>query len=285
MAWPIFEELSSSPEGVIDRSGNSIERRFKVGRDDLINFIQYLCDGGTSGWSGTPAPSVVLPNTYLSAVRFSPLAGDEQHPVSKVITNPLTATNEYKHWLVTATYSLYPFNLIWPSAVPKPAHRANTTLKLQIKGSKEYKTFAARFLRWSSSGPVAPGATGTPDTTNPVPQDMPARIMIPTIDFVVEWDLVLDPPINTFMAAVGHCNYGAFLGCSSETLLLDDYDVQESMRLSTTYPWAYKCLLNFRFRYVGWNMEFREDPPGWAYIICADGTPRHPPLSMTNIFA
>lgn len=285
MAWPLdFEELSDSPQGTLDRGGNSVERRFKVAGDVLTTFVQYLCDGGTSGWSGTPAPSVFLANTYLNSIRVAPLAGDELHPVPKSITDPTTQCNEYSYWLVTASYGLYPFNLVWPTNTPKPTCSAGTTLSLQIKGSKEYKTFAARFLRWSSGGSVSSSGTGTADDTNPVPVDMPGRVMIPMLDFVVEWDLVTNPPIAYWMTRIGRSNASTFLGCAPQTLIMDDYDVQPSMRLSTTYPWAYKCSLNFKFRYVGWNVEFREDPPGWTYVLCADGTPRYPPVSFSYLF-
>lgn len=282
-SWPLFEELSDSPQVNIDRGGNTVERRFKVARNDLITFVQYLCDGGTSGWSGTPAPSAVLSNTYLSSVKYSPWSGDELNPIPKVISDPTTTINEFAHWLVTASYTLYPFNLVWPTDTPQPTHLAGTTLSLQIRGSKEYKTFAARFLRWSTGTTPTGSGSGAADT-DPVPIDMPARILIPMLDFVVEWDLVLNPPIARFMSYIGRCNSASFIGCAAQTIVLDDYDVQPSMRLNPSYPWAYKCVLNFKFRYPGWNYEFRESPPGWAYIITADGKPRYPPVSFAGLF-
>lgn len=282
MTWPAFEELSSSPQFTIDRGGNSVTRQFKVAGDDLINFCQYLCDGDDASWTTHyhPADAVVLANCYLSSINAAPLADDEQHPTPKVIEDPTTTTNSFGFWRVTATYNLYPYNKVWPTTLTKPIHTSGTTLSCKIRGSVEYTTFTANLLAWS----VNADGTGGADTANPPHKGVPGRILIPTADIVIEWDLVANPPISLWVTKVGRVNHAAFLGFAAETLLFETYDLDDSMKLSTVNPYRYRCTLSFKFKWVGHNKEFREDPPGWAYILTADGQPRYPLVDMSGLF-
>jgi hypothetical protein len=280
MSWVHFEELSNSPNFTIDRGGNTVTRRFIVAGIDLIAFCQALCDGDDAGWSGTPAPAVVLPNCYLSGLNASPAAGDEQHAAQKSITDPTADANSYNFWEVVANYSLYPYNRAWPTDMPKPTHTAGTTLSCKLRGSKEYKTFSSRLFYWAQGG----SSGGSIDTANPVPVDMPGRVLIPTLDIPVVWDGITDPPVSTWIAAIGRVNSTAYMGFAPQTLLLDDYDMDESMWLSTTNPYKYQATLSFKFRFCGWNVEFCEDPAGWRYVLLPDGTPRYPLSTFANIF-
>jgi hypothetical protein len=285
MAWPLFEELSSSPELKISRGGNSVVRRFKVAGDDLINFCQYLCNGSDTAWSGTPAQSgtgLSANYIYLSDLDATPLGGDELHPTPKTMTSPLTDANSYSYWLVTATYTPYPYNKAWPTCMTKPSHTAGSTLSVRIRSSVEYITFTANFVKWTAN----PDGTGGTNDTDPPPMGVPGRILIPTADVVVSWDRITDPPVDSWMAVEGRVNNAAFMGFSAQTLLFESYDLDESLWLSTTNPYKYKADLSFKFRSVGWNREFRDSPPyGWHYIVTVDGQPRYPLATFSGLFS
>lgn len=277
MTCPSFQELAESPTLSFGKNGNQVDRKFLVAGTDLIAFCEYLCTGN----SGFLANSVALPDCYLSDLKAAPHAGSEQSPIpNKSITDVLTQANSFKHWHVTATYTSNPIVKVWPTCMPKPTHRANTTLSVKIRASKEYKGFAARFTYWEKGS----SGSGQRDLANRRPVDMPGRLIIPTMDVTVEWDHVSDPPVSTWAGLVGKSNVAAMMGFNAETLILDDFDMEDSMYLSTTNPYRYKMVAAFKFRWPGWNREFRENPAGWVRVLMSDGQPFYPPVTLSNMF-
>jgi hypothetical protein len=116
--------------------------------------------------------------------------------------------------------------------------------------------------------------------------------LIPIREIELQWDFVDDPPLDDLDDLMGTVNDSSFLGCEAETLLFENYSIQETFRASPIDPHTNRVTIQMRRRRIkvstnvyGWNHDYREDPAGWAKVLfMSDNEPRYKLKSFTNIF-
>lgn len=279
-----YNELAGGPrESLGEDSGPGAERLFLIDHATRISaFIPALVS--SSAFPG-------LGHCRAQSVTFEPFSGDLV-PVGAVNTLG-TDIVSYAGIVCLARVNYGPtfFSKTWPTDVPKPGGiRANTQLRLRIRGSGQFLTIPGRKMKWSTASSGSIGGTEAASTV-PTPPDMNGRILIPTTEFHVQWDFVDDPPVDTLRTKIGHVFSAAFLGSPSECLLFENYEIDDSFKLNATNPHTHRVSCVFRERKIqaaggpfGWNHDYREDPAGWTRVIM-DGKPRYPLADPANFFA
>lgn len=249
--------------------GNSSSRVFTVPWADRLTFAESLL--------GAPHPEI--PFCWCKSVSIEPF------PSRDPAAYPGTAI-AYELAKVTAEYGTdFTVAEQWPSAVPRPTVRANTTLQLAMRLGAEFLRFPARETRWEDN------TTGDP--TKPVPdEDSPAgRLLVRQGEINLTWNYVDDPPLLT--EYFGTVNSDTFLGAPPETLLFGGVELVESTKASITDPgcWTVKVTLQYRMIKVGlntygWNHEYRGED-GWKKVYMFDGTSwaeRYKPVPYASMF-
>lgn len=266
-----------------------------------------------NGWTGEMV--YCLPQSevdaHIAANYLMAYPGVPQLTVSQISDDPWMADDvvqpggmSVSRRLVYA-FALNYLNVNWPTSITKPTHRNGTTLRLEAKFSGQFLTIPARGLQTPSSSGYVSG--GQPV----VPRNINNRVLIPLIDFQIEWDRVqgLDTSGSSssgieaaytldFTQYIGHVNSETFLGCEPETLLLEGVNITPSFVINPTNPHAYKAVATFKRRKIvvgnsssgdgstvyGWNHDYLPIPPGWQRVLMADGSWRYPTVDFTNIF-
>lgn len=274
-----FQELAGSPEESAGKSGGQIRRQFVCAWADRLTVAALFT---TTSPLGLPMVAAGFPAYYVNQVTIRPYSA-EFDPDSQTITDPSTTTNAYtgKIALIEVTYAPDYYAAAWTRyGITQPSYRTGTTLKLKMRFSGQFLTIPGRCMIWDGANPP------------PTPPDLNARILIPQIEFHVEWDLVNPFTPATAMAAIGGVNNATFLDCPAETLLLEGVDVDDSLRVGLTNPFCVKANFVFKARLInvggstyGWNHEFRESPVGWTRVLMADGQPRYRLTSFSSLFA
>jgi hypothetical protein len=184
----------------------------------------------------------------------------------------------------------------WPDNIPQPDYTSGTTLRLEARFSGQFLTLPARALQSSgtytpTSNPDGSPYDGPPITPPPPPPNSNNRVLIPLVDYVVEWDRVQDLSTLDFDGVIGFVNESEFMGCEAETLLLEGVSLMPSFVLSPTNPHSWKATAALKRRRIvvgddvyGWNYDFLPNPPGWTRIIMSDGNPRYPAADFTGLF-
>ena len=142
-----------------------------------------------------------------------------------------------------------------------------------------------------ASNPDGSPYTGPPIAPPPPPPNSNNRLLIPLIDYLVEWDRVQDLDALDWDGQIGYVNQAEFMGCGPETLLLEGVRLAPSFVLDPTLPHAWRAIATLKKRKIevggnvyGWNHDFIPNPPGWTRIIMADGTPRYPLADFSDMF-
>lgn len=249
--------------------GNSSTRVFVVDWASRFTFAESLL--------GELHPDI--PFCWCKSVSIEPFPG--QDPVIYSGTAAI-----YDLAKVTAEYGT-DFTVAgqWPSAIPKPALRANTTLQLAMSLGGEFLEFPARFTRWDDN------SLGEP--TGPVPdaESGAGRLLVRQGDITLTWNYVDDPP--TLTQYFGSVNSDVFLGAPAETLLFAGVELEESTKASITDPgcWTVKVTLQYRMikagaNTYGWNHEYRGED-GWRKVYMFDGSvweERYTPVPYAGMF-
>ena len=197
---------------------------------------------------------------------------------------------------LTYSFALDYIDVPWPDSIPRPSYLAGTTLRLEARFSGQFLTLPARALQ--SSGSYTPTSnsdgspyTGPPITPPPPPPNSNNRVLIPLIDYLVEWDRVQDLSALDWDGQIGCVNQAEFMGCGPETLLLEGVSLTPSFVLNPSNPHAWKATATLKQRQIrvggnvyGWNHDFLPNPPGWTRILMADGTPRYQLTDFSNLF-
>lgn len=279
-----FYELAGSPTFKLSASGNSCQRRFAVDWGDLSTFCGNIATGGSGGIpKGTAG---LLSGLVCSEMNVKPLSEDYA-PALTSISDPATSVNTYSAYaLVEATYTPDYFSDTWTRhGITKPSCRTGTTLKLRRRFSGQFLQYPARATKTY----VSPGDPPKP----PQPADSKhGFILIPLLEYQVEWDAVSAFPSGTVLQNVGSVNDGVFMGAEAGTLLFEGCDQDESFKMGLGDQRCTKATFVFKCRRIvsggsvyGWNHDFDDVTKSWKEIRLADGNPRYRQATFTNLFA
>lgn len=176
----------------------------------------------------------------------------------------------------------------WPSDIPKPAHCAGTGLTLRMQYAGEFLRIPAREARWADNYQADPEL--------PVPDDesMCGRLLVQGAQYDLDWQYLVDPPIQRLREATSKVNEDEFLGCDPGTLLFLGFDLSAGARFDLDAPGAWNLMLKFQERRIevgqnvyGWNHEYRGED-GWQEVVMFDGQqwgPRHKSAAFAELLA
>lgn len=275
-----YDELAGSPrESLNEHYGSIAERKFLIPFTDRLTFAQAIV--------GTAYPN--FPQARVTSVDLQPWH-DELIP-SGTIVDPALQSAGYgtQPCLVTVKYGPDFTQKTWPSDFPKPTTiRSGTELRYRIGGSVLYQVLPDGALAWESAG--TDSGSGYTDFV-----DSPAtRMLIPVREIELQWDFVDDPPIETLDAFMGTVNSTTFIGSPAETLLFENYFIEDSFRAAPVNPHTNRVIVNLRQRkingaspgeFYGWNHEYRADIDAWDRVFLSNGNARYQGVSMNNMFA
>jgi hypothetical protein len=268
-----FNELAGSPkESMSESSGNSANRTFLVPYEIRVAFAEALV--------GTAYPH--LAQTRINSLSIEPWNGADMPP-SGTIIDPSFQSSDYpgKFALITLGYGPDFTKKVWPTEMPKPENiRFGSELRFRVSGSAQFLVLPFGGCKWADNGVTLKDGDNS-------------RILIPIREIELQWDFVDDPPLDDLDDLMGTVNDSSFLGCEPETLLFENYSVQETFRASALNPHTNRVMIQMRRRRIkagvdiyGWNHDYRESPVGWAKVLFkSDNEPRYKLKSFTNIFA
>jgi hypothetical protein len=257
-----------------------------------------------NGWAAEmvyclPSNQVIA---HIAANYLLAFPGTTNLHVSQIVDEPwmdgdcVDSTGMSDSRKLTYSFALDYLDVPWPSLITRPAYLEGTTLRLEARFSGQFLTLPARALQSGSSytpstNPDGSPYVGPPITPPPPPPNSNNRILIPLIDYLVEWDRVQDLSALDWDGEIGYVNATTFLGCEPETLLLEGVSLAPSFVLNPSNPHAWKATATLKKRKIqvdgniyGWNHDFLPNPPGWTTILMADGTPRYQFADFTNLF-
>ena len=279
-----YDELAGSPrEQLNERYGSIAERKFLIPFTDRLTFAQAIV--------GTGYPN--FPQARVTAVDIQPW-NDKLIPSGTVVDPSLqTAGYGTQPCLVTVRYGPDFTQKTWPTDFPKPTTiRAGTELRYRIGGSAVYQVLPDDAVDWQGTGGEGSGSGDVPYNFL---YDHPAtRVLIPIREIELQWDFVDDPPITDLDALMGTVNDDTFLGSPAETLLFENYYVEDSFRAAPVNPHTNRVIVNLRQRkirsetpaqFFGWNHEYHAEENAWDRIVLSNGNERYLPVDFSNMFA
>ena len=264
-----------------------------------------------NGWQGEI--KVKIPGaesaSFINDNALTPFPGTSnlrpQQVVEELLEGSPIDVDGTPDWVIqTWTYGIdFLSDAEWPTAVPRPTFFGGTTLKLKVKSSGQFMVIPCYAPTPSSvmvNGVPVP-YTGPPPRLNPTPS---GRILIPIIDYEVEWDRVpLDGNHLGFRDYIGSVNETTFMGCEPETLLCEAVDGEPSWLLNASSPFSFKAVARLKKRRIagtlpggqafifGWNHEYDIKQQRWVYInIVTDPgppqvqSPRYPVYDFSALF-
>ncbi len=204
--------------------------------------------------------------------------------------------NSTPDWVIqTWTYGIDFLDIPWPDEIQRPDYLSGTTLKLKVKASGQFLTLPAKAFQTSSTSTTHPdGSTGGAEPTSP-PPGANCRIIIPTVDYEVEWDRIpLSGGHYSFGPCIGAVNQSTFMSTEAETLLCEAVDYDPSWLLATDTPYAGKAVVHLKQRRIvvgsnvyGWNYDYLPKT-GWTRITMKDAAgntvPRYPLQDFSDLF-
>lgn len=268
-----YDELAGSPkEQLSEAAGSAATRTFLIPWENRLAFAQNMV--------GTAYPN--FPQSRVVSCALQPWHGEDMPP-SGTIVDPSVQTAGYPGRLALLTFGYGPdfTKKAWPTDMPKPANiRFGTELRFRVSGSAQFLVLPFGGCKWA-------------DNSADLTENDNSRILIPIREIELQWDFVDDPPLDDLDALMGTVNDDVFLGCEAETLLFENYSVQETFRASPINPHTNRVTIQMRRRRIavgasvyGWNHDYREDPAGWAKVLFkSDNSPRYSIEPFDNIFA
>ena len=277
-----YDELAGSPrEQLNERFGSIAERKFLIPFNDRLTFAQAIV--------GTGYPN--FPQARVTAVDIQPW--NDQLIPSGTVVDPALQTAGYgtQPCLITVRYGPDYTQKSWPTDFPKPTTiRSGTELRYRIGGSALYMVLPDDAVDWNDES-----SSGSGNDIYNFLYDHPAtRVLIPIREIELQWDFVDNPPIADLDALMGTVNDDTFLGSPAETLLFENYYVEDSFRAAPANPHTNRVIVNLRQRkirsdtpgqFFGWNHEYRADSNAWDRIVLSNGNDRYLPVDFSNMFA
>lgn len=252
-----YEELTGSPkESGSESGGPSVERYFLGPWDQRLAFVDSVVSTG-------------YPNmANLRLVDWSAVPYDAQNrqPFDPV-DNPAIQSAGYgeQPCLITLIYGPDFTTKTWPNGFTKPTDiLTGTELRLRMSSSAEFL--------------VLPEGAAKPDgSNNDLRRDENGLILIPYKDIELQWDFVpaanLRP--NDFDTYMGKTNGNTFLGAEPETMLFENYNIEDSFSCSPTNPHLFRLNAFIRQRRIkptdtnavyGWNHEYIASANQWQRV-------------------
>jgi len=281
-----FRELPGSPEESFSESGGpSVVRRLLVPYDQRIARAAEL--------SNTLYPH--FPDCRVVAMAIVPFFGEQSVPSGPEVLNPGINSNEYfnhdgtpKDALLTVNYGPDFTSKVW--SIGKPAFREGTELRHQITGGGEFYELPSSATKWEAeAGATPPDGEDSDDPAVLESNETVLRISKNIIN--IQWDFVDEVPVARFEELTGKVNQGMFLNSPPETILFNEYNVEESFKAQPIDPHTNRVTCVFERRaiptpggIVGWNHDYREDPAGWAKLLLADDEPRYETAVFNQMF-
>lgn len=272
-----YQELAGSPKESLSESGGpGVTRQFLIPWENRVATAYSL--------SGTSYPG--LPHMRCSGIAMQPFV-DDMAPNPSLISHPSVASANYAGKLALLTLTYIP-NFVfkpWPTDFPKPTFRNGTELRFRIGGSGQFLTVPWDGVKWEVPG----GGSG--ETTPVERENQNNRIFIAIREVELQWDFVDDPPLDDLDELMNKSNQDTFLGCPAETVLFENYSVEETFRVVATNPHTNRVTVHLRIRKIkdgsniyGWNHDFSSEH-GWARMLFQNDEPRYPLATFANMFA
>jgi len=254
-------------------SGNSVTRTF---------LIPWTGRGAAAeALLGTAHPAI--PWCWVKSAKLEPFPADPKATGGDL--DPTAAEIVYDYAKCTLEYATdFGVAQHWPSDIPKPDIRSNTTLTLECQDTSEFMRFPGRTARWEDNPDGSPGAAV------PEADSSAGRILVAKTEYALLWNYVIDAPMTALRGLIGKVNSADFLGCPAETLLFMGFDLRPSTRASITDPgcWSINVKLSYRAIVVGantygWNHEYRAD--GWIRVKMESGAGKVDRYPQTDFFS
>ena len=274
-----IQELAGSNSSVHEAtSGNSATRILLVPWDQRISIASSL--------AGSVHPEI--PWCWCRRITIEPFSQD-QIAGGGWIADPKLQAITYPNGIAKLTLEYgtdFSIAQQWPSDIPKPTFRIDTSLNLRVTSAGEFMRFPARHTRWEDNQYGDPNKP-VPDEASPA-----GRFLVRQGEYELTWNYVDDPPVNRLRDAQGHVNDSTYLGCPSETLLFASFEAEEATQFQISHPGAWRLTLRFQLRYIkvgqsiyGWNHEYRGED-GWKKVLMYDGqawSPRYEKTDFSNL--
>lgn len=266
---------------MLNEISGSNSSRHGIGQGNTAS-RQFICDWVERFYQAEAllgAPHPEIPNCWCYEVQIKPFPTEDPAGVGMPIA--------YTRALLEASYGTdftHASANQWPSSIPRPTIRQNTSLQIAISSSVEIMRFPAGNVRWADN------TDGQPD--KPVPEDeSPAgRFFVSQQEITLTWNYVDDPP--DFQQYEGAVNGSTFLGKAPQTLLFGGYELKESTKAEILNPGSWMVTVKLQYRAIkvgtqtyGWNHEYSAD--GWKEVLMYDGSswvPRYRVVDFTNMF-
>lgn len=273
-----FRELPGSPQESFSESGGpTVIRRLLVPYSQRLTLAADL--------SNVLYPH--FPDCRVVAMAISPWLGDQSVPTGPPTINPGLNSNEYadKEALLVVSYGPDFTNKLW--SIGKPAFRQGTELRHQISGGGEFYDLPASATKWEEDGDG-----GSSDDEPAVLEDNDTSFKISKNFISIQWDFVDDVPVDRFEGLTGKVNQTTFLGSPPETILFNEYNVEETFKAQPIDSHTNRVTTIFERRAIpldgggvgGWNHDYREDPAGWAKLLRSDDKPRYELAEFSQMF-
>ncbi len=198
---------------------------------------------------------------------------------------------------LTYYFALAYLDVPWPDAIPRPDYTAGTTLRLSVRFSGQYVTLPNHALKSTTTYTPSSNPDGSPYTGGPIEKPVDAvataALLVPILDYIVEWDRVTDLTALDFSGYVGQVNSISFMGCDAETLLCEGVSIDPSFVLDPAGPFCYKVRACFKKRAItfdgvsgGWNHQLYGPPYSLdpVEVRTASGTPPYASTDFTDFF-
>lgn len=287
-----FQELGGSPTMEISTQGVSGQRIFWVpNSNDLTPFLQevigqWILQGQNqqSNQSGQclfiePMPYPGYPNLVPTDIRVEPKMPDSPEGTFQVGVTLNGPTNDYKSgWKVTVQYSTVyntqPWNINQPT-IPTGTYLTYSAdlggEMMELPGTKYY---------WCNS----PGIIPVDENGDPLPlkdkegEDIRVPQLIPTGNYTLTWERVLEPPWTTIRQTRGKINNAAFMGAPAGTVMFLGAQIERQYQF-TVDAGFWKVQYKFSERSItlnsgseaGWNYFYAGKLENWSNTVPTAG--------------
>lgn len=255
-----FKELGGSPVEEYGRDGFRATRQFLIAWEDRDAFAAEVLGAAVS--QGDTAGAHYPDKTAVFAVRLRYEPFDPDVPDAKTLPSLTEGLNSYTNSFAKAIAEYE--TISGPDRPDGPANESGTQLTYRMCFAVDEQLLSARGWKWED------------DPSLLLPDDLGLVKRLPATEHHLTWHQVINPPWDVIQSLQGTVNADVFLGCPTETLLLEGAEANKLYRGSledgaSAFCWRIHYV--FRERAIkhaggvyGWNHVYREAPPGWVRV-------------------